>query len=374
MIQRAIQKVIEENYWEGKAIIILGARQVGKTTLLKMLMSKYNDSSIYLNCDEPDIRIKLTNVTSTELKNLVGNNKLVFIDEAQRVNNIGITLKLFVDNLPECQVVATGSSALELSNEINEPLTGRIFEFRISPLSIEELSIHFGQLATSRLLEERIIYGMYPEIIIRQNKREKLLSTITSSYLFKDLLSYQKIRKPEILEKLLTALALQIGNQVSYNELSNLLKIDKDTIEKYIELLEKTYVIYRLRPFSKNLRTEIRKMRKIYFWDTGIRNALITEFKPINLRQDTGALWENFLISERLKYNNNRWKDVKSYFWRTQQKQEIDYIENDGKKIEAFEFKWSPQAKYKIPQYFKNSYPEIKTQIINSENYLSFVK
>jgi len=374
MIQRKIQSVIEENFGEGKALIILGARQVGKTTLLKMLMEKHKDTSIYLNCDEPDIRLQLTNVTSTQLKNLVGNNKLVFIDEAQRVKDIGITLKLFVDNIPNCQVIATGSSALELSNEINEPLTGRIFEFRISPLSIEELNEHSGWLETNRLLEERIIYGMYPEIITRQNKKEKLLSTITSSYLFKDLLAYQKIRKPETLEKLLTVLALQISNQVSYNELSNLLKIDKDTIEKYVELLEKTFVVYRLKPFSKNLRTEIRKMRKIYFWDTGIRNALISDFKPMSLRQDVGALWENFLISERLKYNHNRWKDVKSYFWRTQQKQEIDYLENDGEKITAFEFKWNPQSKPKIPKTFISTYPEIETLVINTRNYSSFVK
>ena len=373
MIIRKIQKTIESKLFKGKIIIITGARQVGKTTLLKMIAENYNKDKIYLNCDEPDIRSILTEATSTKLKEVVGKNKLVLIDEAQRVKNIGITLKLFADQLSDYQVIATGSSALELSNEINEPLTGRKYEFNLYPFSLQELLQKSNWLEVNRLLEERVIYGMYPEVVLNAEDKIPLLKNITSSYLFKDVLSYQDIRKPEILEKLLVALSAQIGNQVSYNELSNTLRIDKDTIAKYINLLEKAFVIFKLPPFSRNIRTELSKMRKIYFYDTGIRNALLYNFNRLEFRTDVGPLWENFLITERLKLNIGENKFSKSYFWRTRQHQEIDYIEETENQLNAFEFKWNINKRIKFPKTFLTAYPGSKSQVIDRENYYSFL-
>lgn len=373
MIKREIQKTIQKKLFKGKLVIITGARQVGKTTLIKMIADNYPDENLYLNCDEPDIRLVLTEPTSTKLKDLAGQKKLVLIDEAQRVKNIGLTLKLFVDELPEIQVIATGSSALELSNKINEPLTGRRYDFTLFPFSMKELSGEHGWIEENRLLNERIIFGMYPEITLKPSERKVLLQSLASSYLFKDVLSYQNIRRPEILEKLLIAIASQIGNEVSYNELSNTLDIDKETVAKYIDLLEKAIVIFRLPPYSKNIRTEISKKRKIYFYDTGIRNALISNFNQMELRSDAGALWENFLISERFKLYANKGKSVRSYFWRTLQQQEIDYVEEREGSLYAFEFKWSKPKKVIFPKTFLSAYPKSKTEVVNRENYFSFI-
>ena len=350
-----------------------GARQVGKTTLIQKIGEKFSDKHIYLNCDEPDIRELLADATSTRLKNLVGQKTLVLIDEAQRVKNIGLTLKLFADQLKEIQVIATGSSAFELSNEINEPLTGRKYEYTLYPFSIKELSNEFGWLETNRLLEERILYGMYPEIVLNPGEKKNLLKEITRSYLFKDLLSYQGIRKPEILEKLLIALAAQIGSEVSFNELAGTIGIDKDTISKYLDVLEKAFVIFRLLPFSRNIRTEITKMRKIYFYDTGIRNALISNFNSLTSRNDKGALWENFIIAEKLKMNFAINSDVKAYFWRTSQQQEIDYIEESESGLYAYEFSWNINKRKKIPLTFSKAYNVKESDIINSNNYGSFL-
>ncbi|MEO8233179.1 MAG: ATP-binding protein [Ignavibacteriota bacterium] len=373
MINREIQSSIESKLFKGKLIIIYGARQVGKTTLIKKIGEKFDDKTVYLNCDEPDIRETLTDATSTKLKNLIGRHTLILIDEAQRVKNIGITLKLFADQIKDVQVIATGSSAFELSNSINEPLTGRKYEYHLYPISMRELSKSGGWLEANRLLEERIIYGMYPEIIINQTEKKTLLKEITRSYLFKDILSYEGIRKPEILEKLLIVLAAQIGSEVSYNELSNTVGIDKDTITKYIDILEKAFIVFRLNPFSKNLRTEITKMRKVYFYDTGVRNALISNFNNLETRNDKGALWENFLISEKLKMNSALNKDAKTYFWRTSQQQEIDYVEDIEGSLYAYEFTFSEKKKKQISKTFLNAYKTKSDEIINKENYLSFL-
>lgn len=373
MINREIQSSIESKLFKGKLIIIYGARQVGKTTLIKKIGEKFNSKTVSLNCDEPDIREILTDATSTKLKNLIGQHKLILIDEAQRVKNIGVTLKLFADQIKDVQVIATGSSAFELSNVINEPLTGRKYEYHLYPISMRELSKSFGWLEANRLLEERIIYGMYPEIIINQTEKKTLLKEITRSYLFKDILSYEGIRKPEILEKLIVVLAAQIGSEVSYNELSNTVGIDKDTITKYIDILEKAFIVFRLNPFSKNLRTEITKMRKVYFYDTGVRNALISNFNNLETRNDKGALWENFLISEKLKMNTALNKDAKTYFWRTSQQQEIDYVEDIEGSLYAFEFTFSEKKKKQISKTFLNAYKTESDEIINKENYLRFL-
>ncbi|MCL5985505.1 MAG: ATP-binding protein, partial [Actinobacteria bacterium] len=337
IIKRAIQDNIESNLFKQKVIIIYGARRVGKTTLIKEIQKKFTTISLYLNCDEPDIREALMDKTSTELKSFIGNKKLVIIDEAQRVRNIGLTLKLLVDNYPDIQIIATGSSSFELSNQIIEPLTGRKYEYFLYPFSAIEMKKIYSTLEIDRLIEKRIIFGMYPEIVLNESDNERNLKEIARSYLYEDALQYQSIRNPEVLEKLLQALALQIGNEVSYNELSNFVGIDKKTVQKCISILEKAFVIFRLNPFSRNLRNELKKLRKIYFFDTGIRNALINNLNLLSLRNDAGVLWENFLVAERLKNNSNNFASKNIYFWRTHQKEEIDYIEEEAGKINAFE-------------------------------------
>ncbi|MCL4392577.1 ATP-binding protein [Patescibacteria group bacterium] len=300
--KRLIQNRIENNLFKKKAIIIYGARQVGKTTLVKKIQEKYNKNSLYLNADEPDIRYSLENKTSTEIKRIIGDNTFLIIDEAQRVNNIGLTLKLIIDNFPLVQVIATGSSSFELSNSISEPLTGRKFEFHLYPLSIEEILEKKTNIEVTRLLEDMLIFGMYLEIVSGSILDSQIkIEEIASSYLFKDILQFQNIRNSEVLTKLLQSLALQIGSEVSYNKLASLLNIDKDTVSRYIQILEKAFIIFSLKPYRRNLRKEIGKLRKIYFYDLGIRNAIMKNFNVLSLRQYTGALWENFVISERIK-------------------------------------------------------------------------
>jgi hypothetical protein len=372
IIKRIIQKQIEKALFHNKVIIIYGARQVGKTTLVKSIQKNYQKQSAYFNCDEPDIRAALTDKTSTEIKSFFGSKKLIILDEAQRVKNIGLTLKLMVDNFPKTQIIATGSSSFELSDKIKEPLTGRKYEFHLYPFSLKEAGFIYSDLEINRLLDKMMIFGMYPAVMLAANEQEKELKELTKSYLYKDALQYQNIKNPEILEKLLQALALQIGNEVSYNELANLLLIDKNTVANYIRILEQAFIIFRLNPFSRNLRSELKKMRKIYFYDVGIRNALINNLNPLNLRQDVGALWENFMISERLKNNSNSNIELNSYFWRTKQGQEIDYLEEVGGEISTYEFKWK-QNKWQPPKAFIESYPRSKNQLINRENYRQFL-
>ena len=371
-IKRTIQNQIEDKLFKGKIIVIYGARQVGKTTLVKEIQKKYPDSS-YLNCDEIDIRTALTDKTSTEIKNFVGNRKLIILDEAQRVKNIGLTLKLMVDNFPDTQIIATGYSSFDLSNQINEPLTGRKYTFYLYPFSINELKSIYSDLELDRILEKFLIFGTYPEIITKENDVIENLKNLTTSYLYKDILQFQNLKNPEVLERLLQALALQIGNEVSYNELSSIVGVDKNTVANYIQILEKSFVIFRLRPFSKNIRNELKKLRKIYFYDTGIRNALINNFNPLDLRNDFGFLWENFIISERMKFNHYYNNNVNSYFWRTLEKQEIDYVEDQNGVLSGFEFKFN-KDKFKKPKIFLETYKDSSLELINKDNYKSFLK
>lgn len=373
MICRRLLNIIREKLNHGKALIILGARQTGKTTILKELYKDFADKALMLNCDEPQVRSNLTNVSSSFLKQLTGNKKYILIDEAQRINNIGLTLKLITDELPDIQLIVTGSSSLDLANDINEPLTGRKFEYNLFPLSFGELIENNELIQTMGELERRLIFGSYPDVINNHGNEREILNNLTSSYLYKDLLSFKGIRKPEMLEKLLIALAFQMGNEVSYTELSNTLQVDKETVSNYIYLLEQTFIIFRLSPFSRNLRNELTKKRKFYFIDNGIRNALIANYNPVDLRQDIGQLWENFLISERLKFNHYHFQYANSYFWRTHQQQEIDYLEEKSGKLYAWEFKWSKTKRYRFPKTFLNNYPENITAIITRDNYLDFI-
>jgi predicted AAA+ superfamily ATPase len=374
MIPRLILPKIQANLYKKKAIIMLGPRQTGKTTLLQMLEKEINSAALWLDCDETDIRKKLSDTTSTQLRNLIGNYKLVFIDEAQRVTNIGVTLKLITDKLPDVQLIVTGSSSLDLANSINEPLTGRKFEFIVCAPSTSEMVQLNGQIEESRMLDHRLIFGMYPDVILNRGNEQLILKNLTGSYLYKDIFNLQEVRKPEVLEKLIEALALQLGNEVSFNELSRIVGVDQNTIQKYIHLLEQSFVIFRLRSFSRNLRTELKKSRKIYFYDNGIRNAILGAYSSIENRNDKGALWENFLISERFKLNQIEQMQVKSYFWRTRLQQEIDYIEEKDNFLNAYEFKFSGKKTPMISKSFSDVYPDHDYSVISPENYLDFLQ
>lgn len=372
MILRSLETEIDEKIFKNKAIIILGARQTGKTTLLKKLVSN-KDDVLWLNADEPDIIAMFENVSSSRLKAIFGNNKIVVIDEAQRINDVGLRLKLITDQIPDVQIIATGSSAFELANRVNEPLTGRKWEYNLFPISFSEMVNHHGLLEENRLMPHRLIFGYYPEVVCNTGKEKELLKQLSDSYLYKDILMWERIKKPEKLLKLLQALAFQIGSEISYNSLGRQLEIDNQTIEKYIQLLEQTLIIFRLPAFSRNHRKELKRGRKIYFYDNGIRNALLANFNLPELRTDIGALWENFIISERIKYlhSNKMW--VNSYFWRTQDQQEIDYIEERDGVLYAYEIKWNAKKKQSLSKSFVNAYPQHEFSIVNPENYEQFL-
>lgn len=373
MIKRSIETSILARLFKGKVLLIYGARQVGKTTLLKKIAQESGVSYLYLNGDEPDTRAELYNANSSLLRNLFGKNKLILIDEAQRIENIGLTIKLAFDNIPDIQIIATGSSSFELANIANEPLTGRKIEFYMFPFSFGELIESNGMVAEKRLLSQRLIYGSYPDIVNNPGEETQLLNLLTSSYLYKDLFALDGIKKNSLFENLAKALALQLGQEVSYNELSQLLGVDKNTIEKYLNLMEQAFIIFRLPAFNRNVRNEIKKSKKYYFYDNGVRNAIIANFNPIELRNDKGALWENYLISERWKYYTYNALYGHRYFWRTTQQQEIDYIEERDATMYAYEFKWSKQNSVKIPLTFAKAYPDHQFDVITTDNYTRFL-
>ncbi len=371
-IDRALAKQLQSLSQLKKIMVILGPRQVGKTTLLRQLTADAS-SILAFDCDNMDDRLALEAKTKTELAALVGHSTIIVIDEAQRVRNIGMTLKMLGDLHLDAQIYVTGSSSLQLADDINEPATGRLLEFNLYPLSISELAAHTSWRDEHRLLEHRMIYGSYPEIVNQPEHARIILQNIANSYLYKDLLEYKGIKKPDMLRKLVTALALQVGNEVSYNELGTLLSIDKETVENYIDLLEKCFVVFRLDSYSRNLRNEIKKGKKIYFYDNGVRNAVINNFSPLESRNDVGALWENLMMAERRKRHAYSGKFVQQYFWRTQKQQEIDLIEECDGRIAAFEYKWKAGKTARIPLPFREAYPDATFQTITPENYQSFV-
>lgn len=372
MIQRFLTQKIDDYLHKGKAILLLGGRQIGKTTLLQQLFLE-NDDIIWLNGDELDVQAMFSNTSADRLRNIFGNKKIVVIDEAQRISDIGLRMKLITDQIKDIQLIATGSSAFELSNVANEPLTGRKWEFKMYPLSFAEMVGHHGLLKEKRLLPQRLVYGYYPEVVSSEGNERKILKYLIDSYLYKDILTFNKIKKSDALIKLLQALAYQVGSQVSYNELSQIVGIDAKTVEIYIQLLEQCYIIFRLPSFSRNMRNELKNSKKIYFYDNGIRNALISNFSPIEIRTDTGALWENFIISERLKFAeyNDVWSN--RYFWRTKEQNEIDYIEERDGTLYAYEFKFNPKKKAKIPNSFVQNYPLSVFAEITPENIEDFI-
>ncbi len=373
MIARKLEKTISNQLFKGKAVILVGPRQVGKTTLLEELVRHSDRRVLSLNCDEPEVQTMLSNTNVAKLRAIVGNNELLLIDEAQRVDNIGLTIKMIVDNLKDVQVVATGSSAFELRNRLNEPLTGRKFEYQMFPVSSGEIIDTFGLLEEKRTLENRLIYGSYPDIVMHPEEARRYLTDLTQSYLYKDILSLDSLRKPQLLDKLLQALAFQMGSEVSTNELARTLQTDGKTVDKYIDVLEKCYVVFRLGGLSRNLRTELKRAKKIYFYDNGIRNAIIQQFAPVNFRNDMGALWENFFISERMKRNHYDGHYCNSFFWRTTLQQEIDLVEECDGAMTAFEMKWNPAKKVLFSKSFLEAYNVKETVTITPDNYLEYL-
>ncbi len=371
MYQRTIENIIKNKIGKGKAIIIVGARQVGKTTLVKSLLKE--SDYLFLDADDPSTRKLMTSPNTEQIRSILGENKIVFIDEAQRIEGIGLTLKIITDQFSAVQLFVSGSSSFDLGNQLNEPLTGRKWEYELFPISWEEFEKKEGYVKAEQQLENRLLYGMYPEVLNNKGNEREVLKNLASSYLYRDILAFSEIRKPEILDNLLLALALQVGNEVNYNELARTIGVNKITIQKYISILEKAYIVFRLNSFSRNLRNEIKKNRKIYFYDNGIRNMIIGSFNPLSLRTDVGALWENFLISERKKQNTYKNTFVRMYFWRTKQQQEVDYVEEKEGKIYGFEFKWKGKSKIKLPDTFVKTY-NAKTMIVDSSNFRDFVK
>ncbi len=371
MIKRILETNIKESLGDGKAIILMGARQVGKTTLLKNL---YGNSGkiLWLNGDEADVQDLFEKPSAVRLKQFFGTKTTVIIDEAQRISEIGLKLKLITDSLPEIQLIATGSSSFELANSVNEPLTGRKWEFKMFPVSFREMVDEHGLLDEKRSLNHRLVYGYYPEVINRKGKEKETLKQLTDSFLYKDVLMLEQIQKPEKIVKLLRALAYQVGSQVSYSEIGQIIGLDSKTVEKYIQVLEQSYVIFRLGSFSRNLRNELKNSKKIYFYDNGVRNAVIANFEIAETRVDIGKLWENFLVSERIKKltYENIWSNY--WFWRTKEQKEIDFIEEKDGKISAYEFKWNSDSKTKIPKAFVENYNS-DFHVIHPKNYEDFL-
>ena len=370
MIFRDLAKNLEEKWNKGKVIVLIGPRQVGKTTLINFILK--DKDYLFLDGDDNTVADILANANTENLKSIIGNYKYVFIDEVQRIPNIGLKLKIMVDQIKDVQVIVSGSSSLDINNVTQEPLTGRKFEFQMFPVSWQEFENSVGYIKAQQQLEIRLLYGMYPDVINNFGAEYEILKNLVSSYLYKDILALAGIRKSDVLEKILRALALQIGSEVSYNEIAQLVGVDKNTVNNYINLLEKSYVVFRLTSFSKNIRNEIKANKKIYFYDNGVLNMLIGNFTTFQLRQDKGALWENFLVSERMKQLSYKQSIAKSFFWRTTTQQEIDYIETNADEVSAYEFKWATNKKVKLPKSFMEAYNP-SFLVVNKDNFREFL-
>jgi hypothetical protein len=374
-IQRAIEATIKNRLVAGKVNLLVGARRVGKTFLLKKIVQDINEPYLWLNGEDESTHDLLAERTIANYRRITSGISLLIIDEAQMIKDIGLKMKLMIDEIPNLKIIASGSSVYALSYKVGEPLVGRAFWHKIFPIAQNELKHHESYVDTVRNLEERLIYGGYPEMfqLTTLQEKEAYIKEILNSYLFKDLLVFDEIRSSDKIRTLLKLVAFQLGKEVSYDELGKQLGMSKNTVEKYLDLLSKIFVVYKVGAYSKNLRKELSKSSRWYFYDNGIRNALIDNFKPLSLRNDVGELWENYLMVERLKKNNYEQNFKEIYFWRTYDQQEIDYIEEKNQEIEAFEFKWG-NTKAKIPVAFANAYPEAKFSIISKENYLDFIE
>ena len=370
-IQRYQEPRIRNKLFKGRAIIVYGARRVGKTSMIKHITENQDKRILWINADEPGTNVLLEK-SSAQLKTYFGDAEIIVIDEAQTLKNPGKIIKRIVDYAPHYQVFATGSSSFELASKVSEPLTGRKWEFSLFPFSVGELSEHSGFFEVDKKLDSILIYGLYPEVYLNDNKRE-ILAELTGSYLFRDILSFDRIRKSEKIKVLTSALAMQTAQEISYPELGEICGLDSKTVEKYIDILEKAFVVFRLRSFSRNLRNELKHKQKIYFWDNGIRNALINDFRPPELRNDSGHLWENFVVSERMKIIRTFNPESSLYFWRTAQQQEIDLIEIRNGEMFGYEIKYNPKRKVHFSRTFRKAYPEARLFTINKNNYADFL-
>ncbi len=371
MISRDLTPILLRKLHKGKVIVVIGPRQVGKTTIISTILS--DKEYLFLDGDDQSVSEIIGAANTQELRNIIGNYKYVFIDEVQRIPNIGLKLKIIVDQIKDVQVIVSGSSAFDINNATQESLTGRKFEYNLFPISWNEFENNVGYIKAQQQLELRMLYGMYPDVINNFGEEYEILKNLVSSYLYKDILALAGIRKSEYLEKVVQALAFQGGNEVSYNEIAQLVGIDKNTVSTYIDLLEKSFVVFRVNSFSKNLRNEIKANKKIYFYDNGVRNMIIGNFTNLAFRQDKGALWENFMMSERVKFLSYTQSNAKPFFWRTTTQQEIDYIETNAEAVSAFEFKWSASKKTKLPKSFATAYNP-SFMVVNKDNFRDFLK
>ncbi len=367
---KIIKRLSDDN---NKIVIIYGARQVGKTTLVKQILSEVKLKAEYFNCDYLDVQSLFAYANAGNFENSIKNYDLIILDEAQRIRNIGMVLKILHDEFPHLKIIATGSSSFDLSNMVNEPLTGRKVTYQLFPLSFDELSAEQSFVKLRRNTNRILRFGTYPSVILGDDTQAlENLNEIVSSYLFKDILEYQYIKKPEVLLNLLKLLSFQISNEVSYTELANKLKVDQTVVQRYIQLLEDSFIVFRLKALKRNLRNEVGKSRKIYFWDLGVRNSIIQNINSLDYRNDHGPLWENFCVSERMKFlNYNQPLLYQSFFWRTYNQKEIDYIEERNGIFHAFEFKWSPKKQPKLPGDFERAYPRTNFKTVSPENFKS---
>lgn len=355
-------------------IVLYGARQVGKTVMSQSILKKYSDNAKYINCELEQNKIALSTTNSEKLKAFLGDYKLIVLDETQKVTNIGLVLKILHDTFPEIQIIATGSSSFDLASGVSEPLTGRAKTFELFPLSIEEVKNNFDLFKVEGSLENILRFGSYPKIFGKSEEEMRLdLDDLVSKYLYRDILEFEKIKKSGLIFNMCQLLALQVGSEISYQELAEKLGINRLTVIKYLDILEQSFVIFKLYSFARNLRDEISGSVKIYFYDLGVRNSLIQAYNPLNLRDDVGKLWENFCIVERRKNNNNNFRFVNSYFWRTYQQKEIDYVEEVNGKLAGFEFKWSDRGTTRLPKLWLETYKNASFEVVDRENYGGFV-
>jgi predicted AAA+ superfamily ATPase len=374
-IERSITHLIIENLKPNKVVVLLGARRTGKSVLIKKIISILNEKYLFLDGDDFTTFSLFEPRTIENFKLLIGSVKLLVIDEAQQIPDLGKSLKLIVDHIPEIKVLITGSSAFDISNKIGEPLTGRKSTFYIYPFSQAEYSSQETIVETTGRLNERLILGCYPELVHLRDRNNKImyLKEMVSSYLLKDILMFEGVRNADKILQLLKLIAFQIGKEVSLHELGRQLGMHKNTVEKYLDLLSKTFVIYGVNAFSRNLRSEISKSKRWFFYDNGIRNTIIENLNDVAQRNDIGELWENYVFSERLKYHSNTQMLCSNFFWRTYQQQEIDWVEERDGKLFAYEMKWNPEKKVKIPSSWKTTYPDASFEVITPRNYIQWI-
>ncbi len=376
IIRRAIERQLLVSLKPNKVVVLLGARRVGKTIFLKeMIKNHFHEPVLFLNGEDLATLAVLEQRTVENYKRLLGDTKLFIIDEAQKIPEIGLILKLMVDHLEGIRIIATGSSVFDISNKLGEPLTGRKTTLMLFPFAQMEYSQYENHFETNARLEGRLIYGCYPELTSMKTNKDKALylNELVQSYLLKDILAFDGVRNSSKMIQLLRLIAFQIGKEVSLEEIGKQLSLSRNTVDRYLDLLSKVFVVYKLPGFNRNLRTEVTKTNRWYFYDNGIRNALILNFNPLELRNDIGELWENYVLSERIKYQHYNSMIVNNYFWRTYQQQEIDWIEEYDGKLHAFEIKWNSKKDVRQPSAWANAYPESTFKLINPQNYLDWI-